>query len=94
MFPDPNTVTYFVYPNSNGRATNYTITFYTIDGNETVKGSLSPGTYMTYEVSTTNGTINVIAILHKGPSLLPYLVVVLVVIAVLILVGVIIRKRE
>ena len=94
MFPDPNTVTYFVYPNSNSRATNYTITFYTIDGNETVKGSLSPGTYMTYEVLTTNGTINVIAILHKGPSLLPYLVVVLVVLAVLILVGVIIRKRE
>ena len=94
MFPDPNTVTYFVYPNSNGRATNYTITFYTIDGNETVKGSLSPGTYMTYEVSTTNGTINVIAILHKGPSIFPYLVVVLVVLAVLILVGVIIRKRE
>lgn len=94
VFPDPNTVTYFVYPNSNERVTNYTITFYTIDGNETVKGSLTPGTYMTYEVSIANGTINVISILHKTPSLLPYLVVVLIVLVVLILIGVIIRKKE
>ena len=94
VFPDPNTVTYFVYPNSNERVTNYTITFYTIDGNETVRGSLTPGTYMTYEVSMANGTINVISILHKAPSLLPYLVVVLIVLVVLILIGVIIRKKE